>query len=316
MENGNSAFQQVSFDPLANLLRQAAPEKAADLDAILSRLQPICELDRQSERILFQARPSPCTIRIGIECTRRLQAHAYAAGIFFSTPGCLEMGIEECRKLYAPADHLLNWAVSRELQQSLKLKGMDVSLDDLLAGLGKELPDDILSSLNETQRLFGDCLFRFAIAFILLHELAHLEYRHTFCEGYWSIQQENDADRFAADWLLEGASRSTKAPQSNCCHIPVGIAVALLWLTIHNIFLGPRQTKTHPEGYNRLFQIVEHTLDADDQQKSSMVWEIVARLLCPHMATAKIELDPARMQGNPKDEVNYMIDVISKKQSW
>jgi len=228
MEDGNSTLQLFSFDPLAKLLRQAAPRKAADLDAILSRLQPICELDRQSDRILFQARPSPCTIRIGIECTRRLQAHTYAAGIFFSTPECLEMGIEECRKLYAPADHLLNWAVSRELQQSLKHGGMDDSLDDLLAGLGKELPVDILSSLNDTQRLFGYCLFRFAIAFILLHELAHQEYRHTFCEGYWSIQQENDSDRFAADWLLEGASRSTKALQSNRCYIPVGIAVCPL----------------------------------------------------------------------------------------
>jgi Peptidase U49 len=306
-------IEQISFDPLANLLKQAAPQKAEELEALLARLRPVCELDRESNRILFQTQQSPCLVRIGVRCTYRLQAHAYAAGVFLSavsTPGYLTMGSEQRQKLFAPADTFLTWAVSRDLQQWLNTKGRDFALAEIMQGSEKELPEELLSGLSRTQRVLGDGLFRYAAAFILLHELAHLGLSHTPAEGHWSFQQEKEADRFASDWLLDGGTRCGLVPHR--ISVLLGIATALLWITVLNVYLGPHQSETHPEGYDRLFQVLDHAIDPDDEKESLVVWDVVGSFLFLHFDNAGFEFDASKMQGSPRDEVNYMIDVLSK----
>jgi hypothetical protein len=311
-QSTSKSVEIVSFDPLARLLKQAVPSKAVELDAILARLSPVCELDRDSERVLFQAHLNPAVIRVGLQCTCRLEAHAYVAGIFlsaFCTPGYLKMTRDQKHVLYAPADHLLNWAVSRDLSQFLVASGVDVWPEDLLEGLGKELPPGLLAGLNEQQRVLGRGMFCYSTAFILLHELAHLHFGHTYCEGAWSIQQERDADRFAAEWLVESASQSKRCSATRLNALN-GISVALLWLTVFNVYFGPRRSSTHPEGYDRLFTELDNVIDATDEKESSMVWYLVSCLLFVHMDNAGFEFDPARMQGSPRDEVNYLIDPV------
>ncbi len=312
--NVTNQIERVDFDPLAKLLRQVAPSKAADLNSLLERLKPSCELDRHSERTLFQAQLTPCAIRIGVPCTCRLQAHAYVAGVFVSsfTSGNKNLGLAERRKLFAPADELLNWAVPRDLQQSLGRQPCDVSRDGLLGGLGKDLPEGVLSTLNDDERRYSQGIFCYATAFILLHELAHLDYGHTGCDGYRSIEQENQADRFALNWLLDSATNSSKNPQARRINVLLGVAVALLWLTVINVFLGPRESTTHPEGYDRLFQILGDGTDRCDEEESSMVWYLASHLLFIHMDTAGFEFDSVMMQGNPHDEINYLINLIAK----
>ena len=86
-------IQETSLDPMRKLLRQVVRDRFTDLDSILSPLAPICRLDRDEDRICFQAiNGTPNVIRIGVKCTVRLQAHAYASGIIItalSTPNLL-----------------------------------------------------------------------------------------------------------------------------------------------------------------------------------------------------------------------------------
>jgi hypothetical protein len=171
-----------------------------------------------------------------------LQAHAYAYAIAMSalgTPGYLSLSADERKRLYSPADPLLNWAVSRDLQQWLaQIEGTRRPLEDIFAGVGVKLPDGLLSSLKAEQQVLGEGLFRLASAFILLHELAHLHYGHVTCKGHVSIQQEKDADRFAAEWLTDSSQKQQSIDRMASLY---GIAVALLWLTVFDVFLGPRQ---------------------------------------------------------------------------
>jgi hypothetical protein len=44
-----------------------------------------------------------------------------------------------------------------------------------------------------------------------------------------------------------------------------------------------------------------------------MVWEFVSRLLFVHMDTAGFQFDEAMMQGSPREQVNYLIDQITKQ---
>ncbi len=101
--------EQRGFEPIAKLLRMAAPKKAADLDELLRRLSPTLEIDRAEGRILFQADSVNKIIRIGMKCTCRLQAHGLAAGVVIAgigTPGFQMMGRDDLKKLFGPTDHL------------------------------------------------------------------------------------------------------------------------------------------------------------------------------------------------------------------
>lgn len=211
-QSTSDSVEVVSFEPVARLLREAAPHKAADLDALLARLAPACVLDRRADRLLFQAQLTPAAIRIGLKCTYRLEAHAYVAGIVIvgiGTPGYLDRSREQHEVLFEPADCLLNWAVARDLAPVLTARGMRVRPEDIFNGFGNEMPPQVFTRLNEQQRRLGYGLFRYAASFVLLHELAHLNYGHSYCEGFPSKLQERDADRFAGEWLLESASRSS-----------------------------------------------------------------------------------------------------------
>ncbi len=44
----------------------------------------------------------------------------------------------------------------------------------------------------------------------------------------------------------------------------------------------------------------------------AMMWYLVSCLLFIHMDNVGFEIDPARMQGSPRDEVNYLIDLLSQ----
>jgi Peptidase U49 len=312
------SVERVNIEPIKKLLRMAAPAKAAELDDLFQRLSPVCELNRNEERILFQADAEQKLIRIGTKCTIRLQAHALAAGVVIagiSTPGFKEMDSGERKKLFSPADVLFTWAVGRDLQQLLKrLEGYDRDLNTILQGAENDFPKELLSWLSKGQRGLGEGLFRFATAYIVLHELGHLNFGHRGCQGYWSVQQEKDADSFAADWLLEAATQ--KETQASRLNALFGISVALLWLTVFNVFLGRRQSSTHPEGYDRLFQVLDRGIDPNDEIEHQMVWFFISTMLLCHMWAAGFDFDnrdAAQMQGDPRDEVNYLINRIANE---
>ena len=53
-----------------------------------------------------------------------------------------------------------------------------------------------------------------------------------------------------------------------------------------------------------------------DEVETSLVWDFVSRLLFVHMDTAGFEFDADRMQGTPREQVNYLIDMLSKQRPW
>jgi hypothetical protein len=221
------------------------------------------------------------------------------------------MRADERQVLVRPADKFLTWAVGRDLQQSLISSGNKFDLAEIMRDSESELSNELLENMSREQRVAGNGLFRYAMAFVLLHELAHLDYGHAPCSGAWSFHQEKDADRFAADWLLD--STQQKLPMHRRINILNGMSIALIWITVRNIYLGPTDSDTHPEGYDRLFQVLDHAINPGDEIESSMAWYFVMIILFVHMDNADYELDSSKMQDGPKDAVNYMIDVLSKK---
>ena len=301
--------ERVDCEPIRELLRAVSLSRGDELDALFDELAPVCELDRATERNLFQATlGDPNILRIGVKCTVRLQAHAYAAGIVIQALA----KPDERDTFLVLANQILSWAVGLDLQRWLSGLGIKVTPEQVLPGGSSKLPEDLLGSLSKTQRILGEGLFRYATAFILLHEVGHLKLEHTRS----TYETEKDADRFAAEWMSEAAFSSSGDVEGDRLSAMFGIAVALLWLTVFNVFFGQQEATTHPEGYDRLYQVLDHTIGWGNRDEHQIVWYFVSLMLFIHMWAAGFDFDEKtdaiHMQGDPRDEVNYLIDRISK----
>jgi hypothetical protein len=303
------AIKQVNIEPMTELLRRSAQDKSKELDELMERLRPNLQFDSEELRILFCACSSSNTITVGVPCTQRLQAHAYGYAIILlalETPG---LSPNERKKLRSHAYPILNWALSRDLHQWLaQIEGTERPLEDIFAGAGVNLPNALLSSLTVDQLVMGEGLFRHALAFILLHELAHLHYRHKRDDDNFWREQEKAADQFAAEWLTDLSQK----PIDRMANL-FGIAIALLWTTVFDIFFWPRQSETHPPGYDRLYQVLDQVVDINNDNEKLLIWDFVSRILFAHCRAAKIQVEPEPTHGLPRDRVNYLIDLISKK---
>lgn len=309
-------IKPVTTEPIVKLLSEAAPNLVTELNEMFGRLNPKFVADTETEELVFNATPGINQILIGMKCTVRLQAHAVAAGLVYSglVSNALErIDKEEMKRRFGLADQMLNWAVGRDLFQHLKFDPtIAAQLGGVFKGSTEQLAPPIMGQVDKQSKGFADNYFYFASAFILLHELAHLELKHVFKDGFWSLQQERDADWFALDWLLKGnnGQRRTIALY--------GAAVALIWLTMQNIFIGENKNDkrpvTHPKSYDRLFQNLDRAIGLSRTPEYGFVWDFVRQMLFIHMAAAKFEFDPTEFQSDdPRQEVVMLIDKISRR---
>lgn len=310
-------------DGVKHLLSASAPRKIGDLETLFHKLQPCFEADEKSQQAIFRAYPRTRTILVGIEGSKRLEAQCVAIGIinlalarFVSNQITKEVRDERTRI----ADRLLTWSVSRDLATTLKrIDGLERDLESILRGGSIDLPDDVLKDVTDDERTYSKGFFRPAASFIMLHELGHLCLGHQAIDfenmsendrpnaRLWSMQQEREADLFAADWLLDGNDGSGRL-------IAIfGIASALLWLTVTNVFFGQLESDSHPQSYDRLFQTLDHCLTEESIDNYDFVWDFVSRFLFLHMDAAGYPFDKSEFQSDdPREEANVLIDKISK----
>lgn len=251
----------------------------------------------------------PNAIRIGLKCTKRIQSHAYATAVILNA---ISKPQEERQRRLAAADKLLNWAVGAELALLWGHRGPMLPEGHVLRATDKDIPHHVLAMLGTAERSIGQGLYRYSLAWILLHELCHLRRGHSRQTGLLSWEQEKEADRFAAEWIIEAASDSPidQRDADRLCAL-MGIAVSLLWPTIGNVFIGGRESRTHPEGYDRLFQVLDHVIDRTSDLEHERVWRSVATLLFIHMDSAGFnfsDTDAIHMRGGARDEVNHLIN--------
>jgi hypothetical protein len=141
--------------------------------------------------------------------------------------------------------------------------------------------DDLEEPFQTITRLFYG-----AVSWILLHEIAHVYYRHrTDLVPAEMVRQERDADQFATRWLFD----YPPSPENREFRIlSVGIAVA--WLLLFEPVGGD---PNHPPIVSRLVDISE-CMNPDRQ---SVALEVFAHLL-------KILFFPGRNAPEFKDSVS------------
>jgi len=303
------AFEKVDADNLRKLLRHYSLGKRESFDTLWSELDPIFEADRETEENKYFAKlGNPNIIGISIKSSVRLQVQSHATAIILHALHSPEN--KPLDELFAPAGPLFDWAIGSDIQRSLPPNSTDALRQATSLKFGNDPPNESLNELTEDQFIFGESLFHLAICFILLHELAHLKY----CDCRSTPENEKRADLFAASWLCDGASMLESGSDVHRLIVLYGISNGLLWLTNYNIFLGQKGAQSHPEPYDRLFQVLDSVIDVTDEEESLMVWYFVARLLTIHMLAAGFdfdEQDQRHLKCHPRERVNHLIDRIS-----
>lgn len=305
---------RVNDGDVRKFLLSVSASRRDELAALLDSVAPVWILDRESEELSFEARLGhPNEILMGLKCSKRIQVHAYATAVVL---GCFNKPSEERRRILSPVDEMLNWAVGAELSLALKSQARAFPPHHVLRTSDDDIPHHLLAKLDPRERAIGHGLYRYSLCWVLLHEICHLNRGHTRQAGVLSWEQEKEADRFAAEWIMDAISDIAidQRGKERLCAL-LGVSVPLLWLTVINVFLGKTHSPRHPEGYDRLYQILDQIIDRRDAYEYTTVWTCVATLLVIHMDSAGFDFDESDaiyMQGDPKDEVDHLITRIER----
>jgi hypothetical protein len=292
----------------SGLMKEITPEKADSLQRAIDKHGIRFCVDQTEERIFFTSDPDTGLITVGLIGSTRLMAHAFA----YTSAHAAQLVKMACEETGRPlpgdyqermdcASKLLTWAVTEDVRHSLR--SFERSL------VPRFLPENLVGLVegclpNEFQDLAGQ-LFANALVWVLYHEVAHIQMGHSACEGLESLEQEKQADRMAAEWMLDSENLTPQVSWKR----QVGVATALMWLTARIVYIGPGTMRTHPAAHDRLYQVLDHILQPEHRD----VWFFVATMLRLHVLNNKrLVIDKQRLGDDFKENANYLIDILSK----
>lgn len=289
------------------LMKERTPEKASLLQSVVDQFGIHFETEPNDERCRFSSQSQTGKITVGLKGMARLMGHAFAYacahyGLLCRLQSLLkDVKSEQVNETAETrsASQLLTWAVAGDIRS--KVSEYDRSF------IPECLPEDLVElvegCLPTKQQEIAAEIFANAIVWILYHEVSHIQMGHVSCEGIESLEQERQADRMAAEWMLD----SKNIQPVDLCKRQWGIATALGWLTATTVFLGPGSMKTHPAAYDRLYQ----TLDYQISDEHEDVWLFVQVVLLLHILHAGLQFSEEWIGPPFKENANHLIDVIA-----
>lgn len=287
-----------------NLLLRITPERKDQLEKLLAGVT--FRQNDHSERIEFSASTNLKLVIVPMRCQFRLWAHCFAYFCAFAAFDAKRQGQSTKARFglseqeLQTAGDLLEWAVRTDvnLRQSTTSQLLfDVS--KLPADLPKLFEGQSPSKLHP----IAANVFLNAVAFIIHHELAHVQLGHSGTEGDVSISEEYEADRTAANWLLSHKSKNN----SDYLVRHIGVASALMWF-VSIYFREKHESTTHPPAWNRLLKALEPSV----RKETDPIWGFVAIALSLHFHRYGIPLEALSDFAPTKTNVREMIAEIEK----
>lgn len=246
-----------------------APEKAEHLNEKVSNIE-IAFLDDRGD---FVFEIAATTVSISAGALNLLWSAGYSYSLLYrGFVQAQQAGETEYRPTSehrtADALRLYEWAV----------KGVYANR---LENWPASLPQPIAEPVPASDTHMGTELFLVAVAWILLHEVGHVELGHpTKAVGATSKQEEHQADAFATDWLLSELTDDALITKR-----ALGIAVANIVLVAIDLNRGSFDSSTHPPSYERLHR----NLRSRQLSEESPVHAFVAVMIQAHLAVCAIE---------------------------
>jgi hypothetical protein len=223
------------------------------------------------------------------------------------TPQQREVTIAD--KNFALAVAVLRWAMVSDFKAALGRRAAALTEQPFPKDLAQ--PFDPTVS-DKTHKVASD-LAGLSLGFILLHEIAHLELLHSPFEGPESIQEEREADAWAASFLLEKSAEYAKQNKHRPEHVRMKRLLALvvgeLWLLHFEVHLGVKDSETHPPTYDRLANI----LDQQAEDGGAVGWSMAATALSLHYQAQYGAIKDDRTFRDFREWYQHYADLLSKK---
>ena len=302
-------------------LTRIVPEHAADLSQIIAAQSITFRIDDADERIKFTSGSQPAgpqPIVIGRKGLARLWAHSFSSFLGLKLFHERQQGaagptrFPVARWQIQTANEALHWAMRADVNlkyaQRYKLNYSPPHPPASLlsgAGVGAEFVTATAAGVFDN-----------ALAFLMLHEVAHILNRDTKvdCEAETpfadpdpddvnaSIHQEKRADRWAAERMLgvEGKDEAVRLLRR------MGAATATLWLTAIRVYID-HVPGSHPPAWDRLYETLNPYLDEVDP-----VWGFVVISLMVHLHTAGRVPNELPDLGPDRESVNRLLDHVSR----
>lgn len=294
---------------LVEFLGCSTPEKKSAFDSLVSGLGITFLLDETTNAKVFKANSEKKVILVGQKGVERLWAHAFAyASSFLGTGWKIANGgvhfESEGEAILEEASQMLTWSVRA-----------DIALKENKAAPIESQPDGLPSpfdcSDDGTVLSLAQSLWCQSLCFILFHELAHVQLGHRRQEGVANVEQEKDADREAARWLLE----DTQGTERRQLERRLGVATALIYLAVTDVYLPGAHGEDYPPGYDRLFQTLSQYFFEHDAEDSEQVWAFVSICLMLHIHNKRIPLDGNSLNGSWRQIADTLVNVLANRRA-
>jgi len=127
-------------------------------------------------------------------------------------------------------------------------------------------------------------LFLCALGWIMHHEIGHVVLRHSLVLKTFSMQEEQQADSFATDWLLEGLDQHDPILKKRA----LGLTIAVLCLQSLEV-RSACLSNTHPGAHERIHANTARYQCGDDEVIESTCAIILQYLFHDTGITAKVD---------------------------
>jgi len=308
-------------EAFTTFLTEIVPGHGAELSRIISAQSITFHVDDTSERIKFTSGSGPSgsqPVVVGQKGLVRLWAHSFSSFLGLKLFHERRQGPNDPTRFPAAqwqiqaANEALHWAMRADVNLKYAQRhGLEYSLPTPPASLFAAVR---MSSEFVTATAID--VFRNALAFLLLHEIAHIVNRDTKVAGEAktpftdpdpdelnaAIHQEKRADQWAAERMLgvEGQDEAVRLLRR------MGVATASLWLIVIRVYIE-HVPGSHPPACDRLYETLNPYLDEVDP-----IWGFVVISLMTHLHTAGHVPKSLPDLGPDRESVNLLLDHVSR----
>ena len=296
-------------------IKEVVPERKDEINELITKHSLCFKAVEDNPNIKFRVQ-SDGNITIHTQALTRFWAHTYA---YIALYDCKQnVGWQnkidiESDKVAAEAAILLKWAVNLDV----------IKLDTHFEfDINASYPE---VSIRPFEIIHGnpisDCardITVFGLGYILLHEIAHLELKHssdTNTNRDIAIRQEYEADMWAAHFVMEyiDGYLNEKYPGDIFAHKNVrdkrmlSITACNNWLVKTECYDGISQSQSHPPMFERLSRIIDEYISDDND----LCWAMTVLVLSLHLQQSHPELIAGQEFGTFKECSQFYMDHIS-----